>query len=195
MIRKALNKIKIKYKTARFKKNANVGANTTFGEKANCFNENGFISIGDNCDIHAIISVKDNASIKIGDYTTIRYNSKIGAVQKIEIGSHVIISNSVTIYDNNNHPTDPQMRLEMCESGFYSDKWSWKHSAHKPVIIEDNVWVGEGATILKGVRIGKGAIVACHAVVTKDVEPYHLVAGNPAISVKKFEMGMSEQWR
>lgn len=105
-------------------------------------------------------------------------------MDSIIIGSHVIISNHVSIYDNNNHPTDPEIRKQMCESGFYSEMWDWVHSEHKPVVIEDNVWIGEYATILKGVTVGKGSIVASHSVVTKDVEPYTIVAGNPARKVK-----------
>ena len=54
-----------------------------------------------------------------------------------------------------------------------------------PVIIEDNVWIGDKATILSGVKIGKGAIVAANAVVTKDVPAYSVVAGNPAKIIRK----------
>ena len=106
-------------------------------------------------------------------------------MERITIGSYVIISNHVTIYDNNNHPTDPELRIKMCESGFYSEMWSWRYSSHKPVVIQDNVWIGEYASILKGVTVGKGSIVASHAVVTKDVRPYTIVAGNPAREVKE----------
>jgi acetyltransferase-like isoleucine patch superfamily enzyme len=53
------------------------------------------------------------------------------------------------------------------------------------VVIEDDVWIGSRATILKGVKIGKGSVVASNSVVTKNVEPYTLVAGNPAIVKKK----------
>ena len=52
------------------------------------------------------------------------------------------------------------------------------------VVIEDNVWIGDKASILSGVTIGKGAIVACNAVVTKDVPPRSLVAGSPAKVIK-----------
>ncbi len=57
----------------------------------------------------------------------------------------------------------------------------------KPVNIGDDVWIGGGATILPGVTVGKGAVVAAAAVVTKDVPPFALVAGNPARVIKKLD--------
>ena len=50
----------------------------------------------------------------------------------------------------------------------------------KPIIIEDDVWIGSGAIITQGVRVGKGAIIAAGAIVTKDVEPFSVVGGVPA---------------
>lgn len=137
------------------------------------------------CDIDAVLQTQSDGKIIIGDYTTIRYDSFVGAIEKIEIGNHVIISNHVTIYDNNNHPTNSTKRKEMCESGFTSDLWQWKYSKHKSVKICDNVWIGEKSTILKGVTIGEGAIVACNSVVVHDVEANTIVAGNPACIVKR----------
>lgn len=115
-----------------------------------------------------------------------RGGTHIGAVESIIIGDDVIIAGNTHIYDNNNHPTDPGRRLEMSRSGdFYGPLWSWAQSDHKPIIIEDNVWIGERCAILKGVRIGKGAIVGCNSVVTHDVPEYSIVAGNPAKVVKE----------
>lgn len=187
MIRKIINKIKVIYKTKIFNKNAHIGLNTCFGSLSNCFNEGGEITIGDFCDIHAIISCKQNAHLTIGSHTTIRGGSIVGAVENVEIGNNVIISNNVTIYDNNNHPTSPQKREEMCKSGFYSELWNWKYSEHKPVIIKDNVWIGEKAVILKGVTIGEGSIVGCNSVVTKNIPPYSIAVGNPAKVVKTID--------
>ncbi|MBR4243334.1 MAG: hypothetical protein IKR98_05525 [Bacteroidaceae bacterium] len=56
-----------------------------------------------------------------------------------------------------------------------------------PVVIEDNVWIGEMACIMPGVTIGRGAIVGANAVVTHDVPPYTLVAGNPARIIKQID--------
>lgn len=185
MLRKIFVTLKRKYKKLVFKKNSIFGKKTLFGETSSCINKGGKIVIGDFCDIHASIIVSKDGEIHIGNYSTIRYNSKVFSCEKVIIGNHCIISNNVTICDNNNHPTDPLMRMKMCESGFYSELWDWKYSDHKPVVIKDNVWIGEGATILKGVTIGEGSIVACKSVVTKDVPPYHIVAGNPAKIVKR----------
>lgn len=191
LILKIMRMPKIWYKRKMFLENAELEDESSiqFGINAYCFNKTGkreSIHIGHHCEILARISASSpTAKINIGNYTTIRDQSLVGGGDRITIGNHVIISNHVTIYDNNNHPTDPETRKKMCESGFYSDMWNWIHSAHKPVVIEDNVWIGEYATILKGVIVGKGAIVASHSVVTKDVEPYTVVAGNPAKKVKE----------
>jgi acetyltransferase-like isoleucine patch superfamily enzyme len=75
----------------------------------------------------------------------------------------------------------------MSESkNFFGPLWNWnEHVDRKPIVIEDNVWIGERSTILKGVTIGRGSVVGCNSVVTHDVPPYCVVAGNPARIVKR----------
>ena len=75
----------------------------------------------------------------------------------------------------------------MTVEGFHTPAWRWENSEHAPIVIGDNVWIGEYSAILKGVTIGEGSIVASHSVVTKDVPPYTIVAGNPARIVKHLE--------
>ena len=110
-------------------------------------------------------------------------------MEAVTIGNDVIIATNVRIFDNNNHPTSPTQREMMSHNDFYGELWTWKYAEHKPVVIGDNVWIGEFSAILKGVTIGKGSIVASHSVVTKDVPPYVIVAGNPARVVKRLEEG------
>lgn len=179
LIKKIRNKNK-------FKRLTSFGHNLRVGHNSSCYADGiGNITIGDNCEIQGCLYSMGDGKIQIGNHSVIFHQSKVGSVNRISIGNCVVISNHVHIYDNNNHPTDPQIRHKMCLSGFYGDLWKWQHSESSPVVIEDDVWIGEYATILKGVTVGKGSVVGCHSVVTKDVPRYSIVAGNPARVVKK----------
>lgn len=188
---KILNLFRV-YKTKRsFKRNAVLGNNTIFGNSGSvCLNQSdnkSSIIIGKDSFINGTFCTQFKGKIVTGDHLYLGANSMIGALNSITIGRCVIISNDVKIFDNNNHPTSPREREKMSLNGFFNDNWKWKHSANAPVVIEDNVWIGQYSTILKGVTIGRGSIVATKAVVTKDVPPYSIVAGNPARVVKKIE--------
>lgn len=172
----------------KFNKYAEVGNDLDLNARSDCYADHvGTIRIGNHCRIYGRVLTQDNGEITIGDHSCIYERSFIGSVASIHIGNCVVISNHVHIFDNNNHPTSPDLRMQMCMDGFDGDAWRWRHSDSKPIVIEDNVWIGEYATILKGITVGRGAIVAAHAVVTKDVPPYSIVAGNPAKVVKFLE--------
>ena len=179
-------RIKRYYKYKKFEKYAKVGENLNICIRSNCTAEEvGHIEIGKNCEIYGTLQSMGKGKIRIGDHTAMYERSIVGSIDSGTIGNCVIISNEVHIFDNNNHPTSPKARQDMCLQGFHTDAWHWKHAESKPIVIEDNVWIGERSTILKGVRIGTGAIVACNSVVTKDIPPYTIVAGNPARVVKE----------
>lgn len=188
-----LNVLKKIRSRRRFHKWATVGEGFSVGPTASCTAEkSGLITVGDHCEILGTLISRCDGRITIGNHTEIRYDSIVGSSCSITIGSEVIISNRVTIYDNNNHPTSPAARRDMCRGGFYGEAWHWKHAEAKPIVIEDNVWIGEKATILKGVHVGRGAIVASSAVVTTDVPAFSIVAGNPAKVVKQIENDLDE---
>lgn len=91
------------------------------------------------------------------------------AAERVVIGNDVIVGANTTIMDTDFHPLDAQKRR--------SDSQSAKIA---PVIIEDDVFVGMNCLILKGVTLGRGCVVGAGSVVTKDVPPSAIVAGNPA---------------
>ena len=139
------------------------------------------IYIEDNVTVHSRSSfsatkIFDEPILRIGEQTYLGPGLSIGTAKEIFIGSYCHIASNVTISDNDGHPIDPIERAK--------HKPVDKNEV-KPVHIGDYVWVGEGACILKGVSIGRCSIVAAKSVVTKNIEPYSIVAGNPAVVVKK----------
>ncbi len=185
-ITEALKYLRRQKNIREFNKNCVHGKHLTVRHTSKCISDNPRnICIGNNCEIKGTLRSYHEGKITIGNNCYINFSTYIGAMDSITIGDDVIIATDVRIFDNNHHPTEPEMRRKMSHSDPCGELWEWKYAEHKPVIIEDNVWIGEFSAILKGVTIGKGAIVASHSVVTKDVPAYTIVAGNPARVVKK----------
>lgn len=110
--------------------------------------------------------------IEIGDQVTLGEYNNLSAISGIRIGNGVLTGRWVTITDNSHGQTDtPDLNTIPSERPLVTKG---------PVIIEDNVWIGDKATILPGVRIGRGSIIGANAVVVKSVPPHSLVGGNPA---------------
>lgn len=109
----------------------------------------------------AILAAAPGARLSIGPRTYVNNGTRIAASKEISIGADCAISWNVTIIDDDGH-------------GLGEPPYS------APVTIEDRVWIGCNATILKGVRLGTGSVVAAGAVVTKSCPPGSLLAGVPA---------------
>lgn len=152
-----------------------------------------FVNIGDRCILECnLIFEKDGAGISVGSDTYIGPGTQLISINKISIGKNVQISWDVTVYDHNGYSLDfRQRRIDYSNTfkNFYTEnrliEFDWESVKSNPITIEDDAWIGFGATILKGVTIGKGAIVAANSVVTKDVEPLSVVMGNPAKKVRQ----------
>ncbi|WP_410000407.1 acyltransferase [Gemmata sp. SH-PL17] len=112
----------------------------------------------------------------IGDDTFIGHGCSFSVGRSVRIGRHCLLASGVTVLDMDGHPVDANRRRA-------GDPTPPESIA--PVIIGDDVWIGRGAVILKGVSIGHRAIVAAHSVVTKNVPADAIVAGNPARVVKE----------
>lgn len=97
-------------------------------------------------------------------------NCSITSLKRIKIGDHCLFGNNVVIVDHN-HIFDNND----------------EDNSYKEIIIGNNVWVGANVTILKGVKIGDGAIIASGSVVNKDIEPYTINGGVPCRFIRKRE--------
>ena len=128
-----------------------------------------------------LLVIPSGGSIAIGDWCYLGPDSKIWAMESVKIGNRVFISHGVSIFDNNSHSFSAAERhdrfRELLELGSHQVV---ENVAHRPVTIEDDVWIGFSSAILKGVTVGRGAIVGACSVVTHDVEPYSIIVGNPA---------------
>ena len=119
-----------------------------------------------------LLTVGDD--VYIGKYCTIECDG--------EIGSGVLIGNQVGLIGRHDH--DARVRgVPVRRAPWIGERTYTGAGLGLRVIVEDDVWIGYGAVLLTGVRVGRGAIVAAGAVVTEDVEEYAIVAGNPARKV------------
>ena len=107
----------------------------------------------------------------IGNHTRIGLHNTI--IGPVTIGSHVNLAQGITITALNHNFDDSEKRID--QQGIST----------KEVVLEDDIWVGANAVILPGVTIGKHAVVAAGAIVTKDVPPHSLVAGVPAKVIRQ----------
>ena len=130
-----------------------------------------------------------NGSCTVGDFTLMN-GALVMSEERIEIGSHCLISWNVGIADSDFHPLAPAQRIIDAHAlaPFFKDRPPRPKLRTAPVIISDNVWIGMNAIILKGVTIGENSVVAAGAVVTKSVPPNVVVAGNPAVVTKQLEV-------
>lgn len=152
-----------------------------------------YVKIGDDSMLNCtIIFESESGEVIIGDKTFIG-ESKLICRNKIEIQNNVFIAWGCCIYDHNSHSIDFKERQKDIQNqlfdyrnnrGFIESK-NWKVVNSKPIKICSNSWIGMNCIILKGVTIGEGAIVAAGSVVTKNVDPWTIVGGNPAQVIKK----------
>lgn len=179
-----------------FYKNAIIGNDFEIELSASIKNESldkRKIQIGHHCRVLGSLVCKNNGLIEIGNYSTIQDSTSVLCLTHIKIGSFTGIADGTLIIDNNTHPIDIEgwithrIRVAPGGGGYPNNGTGWELSQSSPVVIGDGVWVGSNCTILKGVTIGDGAIIARGAVVTKDVVPFTLVAGNPAKEIKKLQ--------
>jgi acetyltransferase-like isoleucine patch superfamily enzyme len=113
--------------------------------------------------------------ISIGDWCYVGVRTEIWSMDSIEIDNRVLISHDVNIHDGTAHSIDPTERhahfRHILEKGHPTTASDMPGVHSAPVVIDDDVWISFGVTILRGVRIGAGSIIAARSIVTKDVPP------------------------
>jgi maltose O-acetyltransferase len=160
------------------------------GNCDNWMNDKSLITIGKNGLILGELAVFSyGGKIEIGEDCYIGEGTRIRSANSIKIGNEVMISDNVTIYDTDAHSLNHTLRhqefVEVVVLNNLIKDAKELDVKSAPVSIEDHVWIGFNAAILKGVTIGKGAIIGASSVVTKDVEAFTVVVGNPAKVIKK----------
>ena len=125
------------------------------------------LKIGDRSYIYHGVAVVCPSNIEMGSDSFINYGGLLSAYSKIKIGNRVSIGYNCSIITESHNLESPDFEIEI-----------------KPVIIEDNVWIGSNAVILPGSHICEGAVIAAGAVVSGSIDSYSVFAGVPAKKIK-----------
>jgi acetyltransferase-like isoleucine patch superfamily enzyme len=172
-LKKARDILLDRRRATRHLRGAHLGARVRAVGKPIVINH-GTLIIGEDSTLRSIVApihiyVAPGATMTMGRSVRVNSGDTFAALSRIEIGDRVEIGPHVTIQDNSFHDLYDRSRVP----------------DSRPVIIEDDVWLASNCTVLPGVRIGRGAVVVAHALVTRNVEPFTVVSGVPAQPVAK----------
>ncbi|AKT43238.1 GNAT family N-acetyltransferase [Chondromyces crocatus] len=157
------------------------GSNVHSGTWIHWIRGNGDLILGDNVTLDGRVVIvfasrfSERPVLHIGDGTTISHECRFTVGKSVRVGKDCRIAARVFMFDSNGHPADPETRLAGAPP---------PEEEVRPIVIEDNVWIGTGAMIFPGVTVGEGSVVSAGAAVISDVPPYTVVAGNPARVVR-----------
>ncbi len=131
--------------------------------------------IGKDCILEPPIRIDNGSKVTIGDNFYSNYNLTLLDFERITFGDSCYIGPNVVI-TSASHPLHPTERRRMDDEAMRGSK---------PIVIEDNVWIGANCTILPGVTIGQGSIIAAGSVVTKDIPPMSIAGGIPCKAIRE----------
>ncbi len=151
------------------------------------------LMVGDDCILKCrVVFESAGGLVTIGDGTFINADTTLISRHHIAIGNHVTIAWGCVLYDHNSHSldfrdrrTDQVTQLQDWASGDWAKNKEWANVESAPITICDDAWLGFDVVVLKGVTIGRGAVVGARSVVTRDVPAWTVAAGNPARVVRR----------
>ena len=118
--------------------------------------------------IQPMVTIVHTERLEVGKHFGVNSGTYINAIGTIKIGDYVLIGSNVTI-SSGKHPIEGKMPPVFARA-----------TEPLPIVIEDDVWIAAGAVILPGITLAKGTVVGANSVVTKNTQPYSVVAGIPA---------------
>jgi maltose O-acetyltransferase len=160
---------------ARLSRADSFGKGTVIRGKV-CFHFRGVVVVGDylEADGHAsgvCIKVFKEGKLTLGDYVRMNVGVWIEVASETRIGSHVMMAPYVSIVDDSRHDIEPGAPRY-----------------RRPVIIGDNVWLGQKVSVMPGVTIGEGSVIGANSVVSRDIPPNVFAAGAPARVIRQLEI-------
>jgi len=172
-----------------FDRGAELGEGVRLGLQARLLTPDGErrVRIGDNAVIRGVIRCEGQGRCDIGQEVYVGDGAIISSWTHVGIGEGTLLAHGVQIFDNDTHPLNAAERRAHFRSILKLGPRRDFAVAAAPVSIGRDCWLGFGAAVMKGVAIGEEAIVAAGAMVTSDVRPRTIVAGNPARRVRALE--------
>ena len=173
---------------------------TRFDFRGGARNFKGKIELGANSMLGGEFIFESNqGEVLIGNNTFVNSGTKFVSRSRITLGNDVTVAWGCWFYDHNSHSLDHQDRKQDIKQqiqdyrngqSFIANK-DWSKVKTKEIKVQDKAWIGFDSVILSGVTIGEGAIVGARSVVREDVEPWTIVAGNPAKLMKRLDAKQS----
>lgn len=179
----ARSRLESTLRTAAARSSAQLGVGSRILESGNIYNirkVRSAVRVGQHSLIAGdLLTFAHGGEISIGEWCYVGAGSRIWSAASIQIGDRVLISHGVNVHDCDSHPKDAQVRhrqfVKIATVGHPIDVDSVESA---PIYIEDDVWIGFNATIMKGVRIGARSIVAAGTLLTKSIQPDSIAIGS-----------------
>ena len=168
-----------------FSKVTSCGKNSTIGGRIEKRSSSSIITIGHDCLINGrLVTETENSEIHVGNNVFLGADSILDSVISIIIEDDVLISYRCILADSNNHSLSYSTRKKDL-ANWKKGEYDWSTTKSNPIRISKGVWIGMNSIILKGVMIGQGSVVGAGSVVTKDIPPWTIAAGNPARIIRE----------